>query len=334
MVPGKEYRAIAILASLAVFAVAPNARAFCRTTTVSVPADFDPIDGCWNQGNVLWWRNACVGYSIQKDASKQVTLAQAEQSIATAFAQWTATPCAQGDADTDGGASRVSIDVRDEGPVDCAMVQYNQDQPNQHVIIFHDDVWPYHDSSNTLALTTVTYDPDTGEIYDADMEVNTTVSPIVVGDPVPDDGYDFLSIVTHETGHFLGMAHSGDDRATMYAHYQPGQTSMRDLTEDDVSGICSIYPPDGTRTTSIGTPIPEGACDPTPRHGFSTQCAAPESKACIKTTIGAHADRNGNGGGVATDVNDARVALASLGVIACVMIGRRRRRGRSPHLPQ
>jgi hypothetical protein len=323
MARGRE--ALAILASLALLTVAPSARAFCRTTTVSVPADFDPIDGCWNQGNVLWWRNACVGYSIQKGASKQVTLIQAEQSIATAFAQWTGTPCAAADA----GASRVSIDVRDEGPVDCALVQYNQDQPNQHVILFHDDVWPYHDSSNTLALTTVTYDPDTGEIYDADMEVNTTVTPIVVSDPVPDDGYDFLSIVTHETGHFLGMAHSGDDRATMYAHYQPGQTSMRDLTEDDVSGICSIYPPDGTRMTSIGAPVTEGSCDPTPRHGFSTQCAAPESKACIKTTIGAHVDRNGTGGGAATDVSDARVALATCCVIACGMIARRRSRRRA-----
>ena len=144
--------------------------------------------------------------------------------------------------------------MRDEGPVDCALVQYNQDQPNQHVILFHDTNWPYTDAANTLALTTVTYDPDTGEIYDADMEVNTTVSPVVVSDPVADDAYDFLSIVTHETGHFLGLAHSGDERATMYAHYQPGQTSMRNLTEDDVTGICTIYPSDGTRTTSIGTP--------------------------------------------------------------------------------
>jgi len=221
----------------------------------------------------------------------------------------------------------VSIDVRDEGPVDCAEVQYNQDQPNQHVILFHDDDWPYHDSSNTLALTTVTYDPDTGEIYDADMEINSTVTPIVVGDPVPDDGYDFLSIVTHETGHFLGLAHSGDERATMYAHYQPGQTSMRDLTEDDVSGICSIYPSDGTRTTSVGAPVAEGACDPTPRHGFSTQCASPEPKACLKTTIGATGD--GRSG-----IGDARVALAGAAAVACALLARQRRRRRAARLPK
>jgi hypothetical protein len=317
---------IALVASLSVIAHAKDASAYCRTTTVSVPADFDPIDGCWNQGNVLWWRNACVGYSIQQNASKQVTLAQAEQAVATAFVQWTGTACPVDDA----GQSRVSIDVRDEGPVECDLVQYNQDQPNQHVILFHDTDWPYDDSSNTLALTTVTYDPDTGEIYDADMEINATVSPIVVNvapADVPDDGYDFLSIVTHETGHFLGMAHSGDERATMFAHYQPGQTSMRDLTEDDIDGICAIYPPNGTRTTSVGAPVTEDSCDPTPRHGFSTDCAQPEQSSCVKTTIG-----GGGRGRASAAIHDTRVAACAAGFIAVALMARRRagRRGRAP----
>ena len=292
---------------LGVLAGSGDARAFCRTTTVSVPADYDPVDGCWTQGNVLWWRNACVGYSIQRDASHQVTLAQAEQAIATAFAKWTGTACAADAA----GDSRVSIDVRDEGLVDCDQVQYNQSQPNQHVIIFRDLVWPYDDSSNTLALTTVTFDPDTGELYDADMEINSTSAvPLTVTGPVPADGYDFESVVTHETGHFLGLAHSGDSRATMYAHYFQGSTAMRNLTEDDVSGICAAYPASGVRTTSVGTPIPEDACDPTPRHGFSTECAQPQA-GCISLAIGGRAP-------------GTAAALAILGVLGCALARRRR----------
>jgi hypothetical protein len=305
---GRTRLSLALVGSLSLlsYARAKDASAYCRTTTVSVPADFDPIDGCWNQGNVLWWRNACVGYSIQQNA----------------FTQWTGTACPEDEA----GQSRVSIDVRDEGPVACDQVQYNQDQPNQHVILFHDSDWPYNDSSNTLALTTVTYDPDSGEIYDADMEINSTVSPIVVGvapSDVPDEGYDFLSIVTHETGHFLGMAHSGDERATMFAHYQPGQTSMRDLTEDDVNGICAIYPPDGNRTTSVGAPVLEDSCDPTPRHSFSTECAQPEPSSCVKTTIGASASGRTSSGGT---LHDMRVVAGAVGFIACVLTARRRSR--------
>jgi hypothetical protein len=286
-----------------------RAAAFCRTTTVPVPADFDPVQGCWTQGKPLYWANACVGYSLQRSASRQVSLEDAELAIATAFAKWTGTVCPTSGA----GSSRVSVDVRDLGPVDCDLVQYNQDQPNQHVIVFRDDSWPHHDSANTLALTTVTFNPDTGEIYDADMEINTHDQHVSLSAQVPPEGYDFEAIVTHETGHFLGLAHSGDTHATMFAHYQPGSSAMRSLTEDDVSGLCSIYPPDGTRTTNQG-PLSELACDPTPRHGFSTQCGTPQTKSCIPSSIGGRAP-----GGVSAALAAAAVALA---------LGSRRRRRR------
>jgi hypothetical protein len=301
------------IAAAAVLA-APRASAFCRTTTVPVPADFDPTTvGCWDQGNALYWANACVGYSLQRNASKSVSLEDAEQAIATAFAKWTGTVCPTGGT---GGSSRVSVDVRDLGPVDCGLVQYNQDQPNQHVIVFRDDNWPHHDSANTLALTTVTFNPDTGEIYDADMEINTHDQQVTVNGPVPDQGYDFESIVTHETGHFLGLAHSGDEHATMFAHYQPGSIAMRNLTSDDVSGVCTVYPPSGTRTTTIGPPVAEAACDPTPRHGFSTQCGQPEKKGCIPSTVGGRAPAGGS--------------LASAALLLGAALARRRMRGPRP----
>jgi len=94
---------------------------------------------------------------------------------------------------------------------------------------------------------------------------------LTVSGPVPSNGFDFLSIITHESGHFLGMAHSADMQATMFAHYTEGATSMRNLSADDITGICTIYPPDGTRTTAAG-PLPEGPCDPTPRGGYSGNC--------------------------------------------------------------
>ena len=259
------------------------AHAFCRTTTVGVPADFQPRgDECFTQGAPLFWKNACVGYSLQKDASRQVSFEDASNLITRAFTKWTGTTCS-----TDGsGASRTSIDVRDLGPVECGVVQYNQNEGNQHVIAFRDDTWPHNDSNNTLALTTVTFNPDTGEIYDADMEINTFQQRVTLNDPVPADGYDFASIVTHETGHFLGLAHSGDAHATMFAHYQPGSTSLRNLTQDDIAGICAIYRPDGMRTLTGTETMAGDACDPTPRHGFSTQCAAPVKKGCGSSIAG------------------------------------------------
>src|SRR5262249_43352172 len=53
--------------------------------------------------------------------------------------------------------------------------------------------------------------------------------------------------------------------ATMFANYQEGSIALRDLSDDDVAAICAAYPP--TLPKSID-------CDPTPRHGFSAECAS------------------------------------------------------------
>ncbi len=314
----------ALVAALCLASAPGSAVAFCRTTTSQVPADYDPsVSGCWTQGLPLYWANACVSYDVQQNASDQISYATAAEDIATAFSKWTSTVCdgsPGADAADAGAVGRVSIDVRDFGPVACDLVQYNQDGPNQHVIIFRDDAWPYDDSSNELALTTVTYDTLTGEIYDADMEINTHDQTLSTTATVPPGGYDFESIVTHETGHFLGMAHSTDTHATMYAHYTEGDEVMRNLTEDDITGICSVYSPDGLRHVAVaaspsGT-LPEAACDPTPRHGFSTQCMSTASSSC---------SAGGAPGGTA--LRDAWRAAALLA--AMVGLARARRRGRA-----
>jgi hypothetical protein len=220
----------------------------------------------------------------------------------------------------------VSIDVRDFGPVSCDLVQYNEYGPNQHAIIFRDGTWPHmQDTSNELALTTVTYDKDTGEIYDADMEINSSI-PLSTTATVPAGGYDFESIVTHETGHFLGMAHSQDTHATMYAHYTAGDDVMRDLTADDVAGICSIYLPNGLRhvakAASASDVLPEEACNATPRHGFTTACGTGTNPPASSSGPSCAVGRPGGPGAGGR----SRFALALVGVLAVAAARRRRRR--------
>lgn len=63
-------------------------------------------------------------------------------------------------------------------------------------------------------LTTVVYNPRTGEIYNADM------APLAVRELVAPDAYDFASVVTREAG-FLGIAYSdvpGIDDVSLLAH--------------------------------------------------------------------------------------------------------------------
>jgi hypothetical protein len=289
------------------FAVLPrNADAFCRTTTCGLPSTFSPEDGdCTPDGFAaycaglnppakvlpLYWSNHCVSYDLHADAqgqvSDQVSYAVASQIAADAFAKWTETQCP-----TTTGEGRVSIDAIDLGPVSCDEVNYNEDQGNQHVIIFEDQGFgDGADSStesgaisaSTLGLTTVTFDTETGELYDADMQINSQ-QPLATGDPVPAEGYDLQSIVTHEAGHFLGLAHTWDSSATMYWEYTPGSSSKRILSDDDVQGICAIYPPDGTRavdpSVSASGYVPGAACNPTPRHGFQSACTSPQNHGC------------------------------------------------------
>lgn len=252
-----------------------DASAYCRTRSVAEPANFVPQLGqCWSQGKPLYWAGACVGYSLQQNGSSQIPLGNATTIVDRAFSRWSEVDCS---ATT--GAGRPSIQFVNQGPVACGEVRYNQDKANQHVIVFRDDAWPYTDSSNTLAFTTVTYDVETGEIYDADIEINSNQHKLSTSAIVSPEGYDFDSIITHEAGHFFGLAHSDNSQATMYPSYARGSLKMRTPLEDDIAGVCTIYHPDGNRSVSEKTAasglVPATACDPTPRHGFSTECAAP-----------------------------------------------------------
>ena len=83
-------------------------------------------------------------------------------------------------------------------------------------------------------------------------------------------GFDLQSILTHEAGHFLGLAHSPDAEATMAAQYYEGTTTFRSLAADDVAAVCAAYPP---KAIDVET------CNPIPRHGFSELCAADQAYA-------------------------------------------------------
>lgn len=312
---GGHARGVAFgIAAVAMLAAAP-ARAYCRTTTVEQDASYNPVNegGCWNKGLPLFWRNSCIGYDIQRDASKKVSYEDASNLMAIAFTRWTGATCPT----TGSGRSRVSLDVRDLGPVSCARIGYEGGgRPNQNIIVFRDESWPY--KKEVLALTKVQYDTTTGEIYGADMEINAIdMNPLALRDPVGGADYDFLSVVTHEAGHFLGMAHSDTEEAAMFANYRPGSTIRRTLTDDDVTGICEVYRPDGTRSVLQGKVTYNAQCDPTPRGGLARDCPDDDEGGCAIATVALL-------GGTTTGASF--LALAAAGLLR--RLGRRDRKGR------
>jgi hypothetical protein len=65
--------------------------------------------------------------------------------------------------------------------------------------------------------------------------------------------YDFQTIVTHELGHAIGLAHSGDDGSVMYAMLADGQT-RRQITTQDLS-LLRDYDDDGPEALRVA-PLP------------------------------------------------------------------------------
>jgi hypothetical protein len=221
-------------------------------------------------GKALFWPNSCVSFDIQKDGSPKLNIDYdtVHTVMVRAFAQWTDADC--------GNGTHPSIQIVDFGPVTCAKPEYNKSQPNANAITFHDSPWPYTNAIDTLALTTVYFDGDTGEIYDANVEINSAQDSFANGNPTGEQ-VDLNAVLTHEAGHFLGLSHSGEESATMFASYMPG---MATIESDDVAAICLSLPPDRT----------PGSSDCTPRHGFSGECGKLET-GCCSTAVGANASR-------------------------------------------
>jgi MYXO-CTERM domain-containing protein len=283
-------RGLAFLFVPVALLLAPRpAAAFCRITTTETKVDGPDVTACYDTSDPpVWWPGACIGLSVQKDGSPRygITASQVESLLFdTVLPNWMNAACP--------ASGHPSIEIANTGEVACDVHQANLYGPNANVVMFHDDAWPYDDCEDctscdsspecvacqsVIALTTVTFHPETGALWDADIEVNSACHPLSTTLPVPAGSYDLQSILQHETGHYLGLAHPPDPSAIMYYLYTPGNDGKRVLNVDDIDGICTIYTPAGDRTVGAevadGGLVAEGTCDAVPRNGFGSACVS------------------------------------------------------------
>jgi hypothetical protein len=132
------------------------------------------------------------------------------------------------------------------------------------------DAWPY--APEATAVTRLAFvdnpdDPDDGKILDADMEINAVGFSLAIPSEMTAGTIDLASVITHEAGHVLGLAHdcgTGTEpwprdlagnavpscdglaadsptlAATMYVSVVPGDTTKRTLESADVGGGCKL----------------------------------------------------------------------------------------------
>lgn len=93
---------------------------------------------------------------------------------------------------------------------------------------------------------------------------------------------DLESVALHEFGHALGLNHTADGSAVMYASY-PSGAQKRQPTQDDIDGLNAIYGAGG-EPTPTATPSPAATATPSPtstptQAGTATPTPPPGSTA-------------------------------------------------------
>lgn len=257
-----ELRFVSVVAFVVASLYASRGDAFCRTTTVHSPGDLDAVsDGCWNSGIPLYHPSQCLAYRLTKE-SPVIPNAVLSDTFARAFAAWTARnpTCAP-------GITPIELPPSAEPLV----VDYQVGQPAQNLIGVRAD-WPYGNA--LLALSTLHFKIDTGEVLDVDVEINGTADWSFDGTP-PAGKVDLLSALTHEAGHMLGFAHSDVKESAMNPTAISGSVAQRTVTGDDQAAICVAYPNRSQRLASAGLVVASSNCNLATGNPDGT-CANPE----------------------------------------------------------
>jgi hypothetical protein len=298
---------VSLAAGLLMVFAAPEARAFCRAHACnrSVPTEGCQIDdrGCVVSGSALQWPRNCLQVGVNEAGSVRhgIGFEQLKTVTEAAFATWT-------NADCSGGKPALRVEV--VGPIACGASEYNSGKGNINLVVFREDSWPYVGGDDALGRTSVWFNANTGELWDADIEINGTAGTLGVDGTT---GIDLQSLLTHEAGHVLGLDHSDVAGATMIAGYEATDTSLRTLESDDVEGICAVFP--------AGTEISTNCA---PRGGFSGECGGYIESEPVPPSL----PDDGGCGVAEAPLPQASFALATLGPVALFGLRRRGRRDR------
>lgn len=255
-----RYLAVAAV-TLAALTVSREASAFCRTTTCD-PSTEDCIkneNGCVKSGVPVIWAKMPITYRVYKKGSSKIDDTDGlKAAVKKAFHTWEKVQC-------DTGVTSVEFN---EGPdITTNKPVGKKEASTPFGIYFRDDTWGHDDDTESLALTNQIYGERSGTIDYADIEVNTADNTFTLDGG---DGTDFVAVMIHEAGHYLGLAHSNKTDSIMVPSYCQDQkrcsgsvAQQRELSEDDKTAVCALYPPAGN---SSDTPPATAGCATIPIH--------------------------------------------------------------------
>lgn len=295
---------IAAVIAMAIVVPTAQASAWCQMTSSQRSAEAgECIIANPPETFPLAWRHRCTSLSFSTMGSSQMTGDEVAAVFDDAIVTWESVLC-------DGRPTGLDVEILPELNACTGGSHFTGDR-NVHTVVFIDDErewWEVRRHARAAyAVTLIWHDQRTGEIWDVDMEINETKGRYRVCDPLGCSlgDIDLPNVITHEMGHYFGLAHTPDDSlATMWASAGDTETLKRDLRDDDIAGLCAIYPPGS---------LPE-ECDPTPRGGLNLECVRENDGGC-----GCSAPGVGREAGAGTTM------LCALAFLALAVRRRRRR---------
>ncbi len=210
------------------------------------------------------WPTRDISYVLQLSNSVRVDRTLLIDAVDRSFLRWQNIPC------TDlRFSNRGAITLGDNAPVPNTVTPITTDWADG---LGHDPA--------ALAVTTMTFVAETGFISRGRIELNDELFRFAdTSTSCSSNEYDLESVLTHEIGHFLGLAHPcefdpgqlacpvaqcddylarlepGAQMPTMFPETIPCDFGLRSLEADDVAGVCSIYPRAEAPRSCYGLPI-------------------------------------------------------------------------------
>jgi matrixin len=239
---GANFCAAAACAVSSVLGWTTSAAAFCRTMSCELgEKSSNPCpradNQCVTKGHPLHWASSCLNYSVQVDGSPRSKLDadQVQAFVEQAFSAWKAAHC------PGGGTPRFEVQFRSYVSCDRQEVDCDAPEKNANVVMFHDSGWL--DGKERIGVTTPTGGKESGLVVDADIELNSQDYSFA-SDPSGMMSTSLLYVLTHELGHFLGLAHSQVAGSVMRPqNFQSLPFSPTLISPDDAAAICTAFPP-------------------------------------------------------------------------------------------
>ena len=194
-------------------------------------------------GNPYWSKNAMpVEWKLSEKCSSDLSFSKCYQAMQDSFDTWSNVSCSYMQWQYGG---TTTLDSSSWGGFTWQVDGVN-------LMVWEEKDWP-NDMDGAIAVTAPIFQRYGVALFqDTDIMFNGVDFIWGVGGEI--NRMDVANIATHEIGHALGLDHSSDRSATMYYATSQGITANRSLAQDDINGICAIYPLAEAPDAEVGDP--------------------------------------------------------------------------------